>query len=79
MKTDHGSYPYVTSSNQPLVVLALVQELAPIKSIVLLHHKSLCNPNGEGPFPTEQNNEIGQHLQNKDVIGTTTGRIRRCV
>ena len=77
---DHGSYPYVTSSNPTSGGACIGAGIGPHKiNSVIGITKAYVTRVGEGPFPTEQNNEIGQHLQNKGCeFGTTTGRIRRC-
>ncbi len=77
---DHGTYPYVTSSN---VVAGAVCAGAGVGShridYVLGITKAYCTRVGEGPFPTELNNELGQHLRDKGFeYGAVTGRPRRC-
>lgn len=77
---DHGTYPFVTSSNT-VASNALngsgcgVYVLNNIIAVV----KAYCTRVGSGPFPTELNNEIGDHMQRKGAeFGATTGRKRRC-
>lgn len=77
---DFGTYPYVTSSN-PSVGSVLTglgvssNKLSGIYGTV----KAYCTRVGEGPFPTEQINDIGDHLGTVGAeYGTTTGRQRRC-
>ena len=77
---DHGTYPYVTSSN---TVAGAVCSGAGVGAhridYVLGITKAYCTRVGEGPFPTELHNEIGQHLRDKGYeYGAVTGRPRRC-
>lgn len=77
---DHGTYPYVTSSH-PLAGEACVGAgVGPTKiNKVIGVIKAYTTRVGEGPFPTELNNEIGNELLTKGhEFGTTTGRPRRC-
>ncbi len=77
---DHGTYPYVTSSN-PIASSACVGAgVGPINiTQVLGIVKAYTTRVGEGPFPTELSDEIGQALQAKGhEFGTVTGRARRC-
>jgi adenylosuccinate synthase len=77
---DHGTYPYVTSSNCT-VGGALTGTGLNHKSIrkVIGVMKAYTTRVGEGPFPTEQPNEIGDKIrQIGGEFGTTTGRNRRC-
>eukprot|EP01047_Picozoa_sp_COSAG01_P002335 COSAG01_NODE_61_length_29729_cov_196.711779_21_plen_467_part_00 len=77
---DHGSYPFVTSSNPTSGGACIGAGIGPHKiNSVIGITKAYVTRVGEGPFPTEQSNAIGQHLQEKGCeFGTTTGRIRRC-
>ncbi|MEK9657599.1 MAG: adenylosuccinate synthase [bacterium] len=77
---DHGSYPYVTSSNPTSGGACIGAGIGPNKiSGVIGVTKAYVTRVGEGPFPTEQENQIGKHLQERGAeFGTTTGRIRRC-
>lgn len=77
---DHGTYPYVTSSN-PIASSACVGAgVGPINiTQVLGIVKAYTTRVGEGPFPTELLDETGQALQAKGhEFGTVTGRARRC-
>lgn len=77
---DHGTYPYVTSSNVIVSGLCTGCGLAPQKiTDVLGILKAYTTRVGEGPFPTEQKNTIGEKMQNNGAeFGSTTGRGRRC-
>lgn len=77
---DHGTYPYVTSSNTTAGGVAAGSGFGPrhlgyICGIV----KAYCTRVGAGPFPTELFDENGEHLGIKGAeFGATTGRKRRC-
>ncbi|MEX0725530.1 MAG: adenylosuccinate synthase [Planctomycetaceae bacterium] len=77
---DHGTFPYVTSSNSSGCGIhsgSGVPERAIDRMIGIV--KAYTTRVGGGPFPTELDNEIGQHI--RDVgheYGTVTGRPRRC-
>ncbi len=77
---DHGTYPFVTSSNTVAGQAAAGSGLGPGSlDFVLGITKAYTTRVGEGPFPTEQDNEIGQFLGEKGhEFGTVTGRKRRC-
>ncbi len=77
---DHGTYPFVTSSNTTSGGACTGSALPPRAiSTVWGVLKAYTTRVGEGPFPTEQKNEIGSFLQNKGgEFGATTGRPRRC-
>ena len=77
---DHGTYPFVTSSNTVAGQAAAGSGLGPgALGYVLGITKSYTTRVGEGPFPTEQKNEIGQFLGERGrEFGTVTGRKRRC-
>ena len=77
---DHGTYPYVTSSNTVAGQAAAGSGMGPSAlNYILGITKAYTTRVGEGPFPTEQKNEIGKHLGEKGhEIGTVTGRSRRC-
>ncbi len=80
LDVDHGTYPYVTSSNTLAGQAAAGSGLGP-RSIdyVLGITKAYTTRVGSGPFPTEQDNEIGQALGERGhEFGTVTGRKRRC-
>ena len=77
---DHGTFPFVTSSNASSLGLPagcgvpakMVDEFIGVA-------KAYTTRVGAGPFPTEQDNEIGQYIRDKGhEYGTTTGRPRRC-
>tara|TARA_B100000123_G_scaffold261997_1_gene229668 strand:+ start:1139 stop:2434 length:1296 start_codon:yes stop_codon:yes gene_type:complete len=77
---DHGTYPYVTSSNT-IASAAATGSGQGVNSInyVLGITKAYTTRVGEGPFPSEQDNEIGTQLGEKGhEFGTVTGRKRRC-
>src|SRR3989449_6442533 len=77
---DHGTYPYVTSSNTVAAQAATGSGLGPgAIGYVLGICKAYTTRVGEGPFPTEQQNEIGLRLGERGrEFGTVTGRARRC-
>jgi adenylosuccinate synthase len=77
---DHGTYPYVTSSNTVAAQAATGSGLGPSAiDYVLGICKAYTTRVGEGPFPTEQKNEIGRLLGERGrEFGTVTGRPRRC-
>ncbi|KAF7721973.1 phosphoribosylaminoimidazole carboxylase ade2 [Apophysomyces ossiformis] len=77
---DFGTYPYVTSSNTSIggVCTGLGVPPTKIKKVIGVV-KAYTTRVGGGPFPTEQLNEIGEHLQTVGFeFGVTTGRKRRC-
>src|SRR5436309_2150623 len=77
---DHGTYPYVTSSNTVAAQAATGSGLGPAAiGYVLGICKAYTTRVGEGPFPTEQKNEIGRLIGERGrEFGTVTGRPRRC-
>ena len=78
---DHGTYPYVTSSNTVAAQAATGSGLGPNAiDYVLGICKAYTTRVGEGPFPTEQmDNAIGKTLGERGrEFGTVTGRARRC-
>src|SRR5690242_2574834 len=77
---DHGTYPYVTSSNTVAGQAATGSGMGPgAIDYVLGICKAYTTRVGEGPFPTEQNNETGRRLGERGrEFGTNTGRKRRC-
>ncbi|WP_265517684.1 adenylosuccinate synthase [Nitratireductor luteus] len=77
---DHGTYPFVTSSNTVAGQAATGTGLGPAAvGYVLGITKAYTTRVGEGPFPTEQDNEIGEFLGTQGhEFGTVTGRKRRC-
>ncbi|WDE04963.1 adenylosuccinate synthase [Thalassomonas viridans] len=77
---DHGTYPYVTSSNTTVGGVATGCGFGPRNlDYVLGITKAYTTRVGSGPFPTELNDEIGNHLGTVGhEFGATTGRERRC-
>lgn len=77
---DHGTYPYVTSSNPIAGGACVGAGVGPtIIDRIIGVAKAYTTRVGEGPFPTELEDEIGKHLGDKGAeFGTTTGRRRRC-
>tara|TARA_B100000029_G_scaffold223151_1_gene221078 strand:+ start:2255 stop:3550 length:1296 start_codon:yes stop_codon:yes gene_type:complete len=77
---DHGTYPFVTSSNTVAASAAIGSGCG----VNIIHYvlgitKAYTTRVGEGPFPTELNNKIGEHLGTKGKeFGTVTSRKRRC-
>lgn len=76
---DHGTYPFVTSSNTTAGGTATGSGFGPLYlDYVLGITKAYTTRVGEGPFPTELECEVGQHLGEKGhEFGATTGRKRR--
>ena len=80
LDVDHGTYPFVTSSNTH-AAQAAVGSGTSIKTVgyVLGITKAYTTRVGSGPFPTEQNNQVGEKLGERgNEFGTVTGRRRRC-
>ncbi|MGH6888201.1 MAG: adenylosuccinate synthase [Rhizomicrobium sp.] len=77
---DHGTYPYVTSSNTVAGQAAAGSGCGPRDiGYVLGIAKAYTTRVGEGPFPTEQRNAVGEQLGTRGAeFGTVTGRKRRC-
>ncbi len=77
---DHGTYPFVTSSNTVAGQAASGAGVGPgTVGYVLGITKAYTTRVGEGPFPTEQKNEIGEFLGSRGhEFGVVTGRKRRC-
>ncbi|MCY1704859.1 adenylosuccinate synthase [Pannonibacter sp. SL95] len=77
---DHGTYPFVTSSNTVAGQASAGSGLGPNAiDYVLGITKAYTTRVGEGPFPTELNDEIGEFLGTRGhEFGTVTGRKRRC-
>jgi adenylosuccinate synthase len=77
---DHGTYPFVTSSNPIAGAVCAGAGVGPDK----LHHmvgivKAYTTRVGSGPFPTELKDKTGEYIQEKgSEFGATTGRKRRC-
>ena len=77
---DHGTYPYVTSSNPVAGGACIGAGVGPtcIDRVIGVA-KAYTTRVGEGPFPTELHDEIGTHIGERGAeFGTTTGRKRRC-
>lgn len=77
---DHGTFPYVTSSNSSGVGISsgsgvAGRYLSKIIGVVKAYNTRV----GGGPFPTEEHGDIGQHIRDRGhEYGTVTGRPRRC-
>lgn len=80
LDVDFGTYPYVTSSNTLAGMAATGTGLGPTAiDFVLGIVKAYTTRVGEGPFPTELTDEVGQRLGERGrEFGTVTGRKRRC-
>src|SRR5450631_3886819 len=80
LDVDHGTYPYVTSSNTVAAQAATGSGIGPgAVGYVLGICKAYTTRVGQGPFPTEQDNETGRRIGERGrVFGTNTGRPRRC-
>jgi len=80
LDVDHGTYPYVTSSNTVAGSAAAGAGVGPDAiGFVLGIAKAYSTRVGSGPFPTEQINPIGEGLGDRGrEFGTVTGRRRRC-
>jgi len=80
LDVDHGTYPYVTSSNTLAGQAAAGAGIGPASiGYVLGISKAYTTRVGSGPFPTEQCNEIGRLLGERGrEFGVVTGRPRRC-
>ena len=80
LDVDHGTYPYVTSSNTVSGNASCGSGIGPnaINTVVGIC-KAYTTRVGEGPFPTELQDDIGNHMQSVgQEFGATTGRKRRC-
>jgi adenylosuccinate synthase len=77
---DHGTFPFVTSSNSSGLGMSAGSGVpARMVDKFLGVAKAYTTRVGAGPFPTEQDNEIGQYIRERGgEYGTTTGRPRRC-
>lgn len=80
LDVDHGTYPFVTSSNPTAGGACTGSGIPPL---AITHAigitKAYCTRVGNGPFPTELENEAGKKLRkNGQEFGATTGRPRRC-
>jgi adenylosuccinate synthase len=77
---DHGTFPYVTSSNSSSLGMSAgcgvpAKYVDEFVGVV----KAYTTRVGAGPFPVEQDNNVGQYIRDKgNEYGTTTGRPRRC-
>ncbi|GGK52235.1 adenylosuccinate synthase [Nocardia camponoti] len=80
LDVDHGTYPYVTSSNPTAGGAAVGSGIGPNKiDTVLGILKAYTTRVGSGPFPTELFDDKGEFLaKNGGEVGVTTGRARRC-
>ena len=77
---DHGTYPFVTSSNCIAGAATTGSGIGPqMLHYVLGITKAYTTRVGAGPFPTELDDEVGRHLAKRgNEFGATTGRPRRC-
>jgi len=77
---DFGTYPYVTSSNPIAGGVCAGAGVGPSKiNTILGVVKAYTTRVGEGPFPTELKDDLGEHLRQRgQEFGATTGRPRRC-
>ena len=77
---DHGTYPFVTSSNTTAGAISSGCGVGPLHlDYILGITKAYTTRGGEGPFPTELHDSVGIHLAEKGhEFGATTGRPRRC-
>ncbi len=80
LDVDHGTYPFVTSSNASAGGACSGTGLGPnrIDGVIGIS-KAYTTRVGSGPFPTELDDSIGEHIRQRgDEYGATTGRPRRC-
>lgn len=77
---DHGTYPFVTSSNTCVGSVTNGAGLGPRDlDYILGITKAYTTRVGSGPFPTELQDDFGKHLSERGIeFGATTGRARRC-
>lgn len=77
---DHGTYPFVTSSNTVAGAASVGSGFGPRHlSYILGITKAYSTRVGSGPYPTELHDEVGKHLATKgNEFGSVTGRPRRC-
>jgi adenylosuccinate synthase len=77
---DHGTYPFVTSSNTTAAAAASGSGVGPLAiDYVLGIAKAYTTRVGSGPFPTELSDDVGRRLADRgQEFGATTGRPRRC-
>jgi len=80
LDVDHGTYPYVTSSNTVAATAAAGSGMGPSAiGFVLGIAKAYCTRVGSGPFPSELTDATGQLLGDRGAeFGVVTGRRRRC-
>ncbi len=80
LDVDHGTYPYVTSSNTVAANASLGSGVGlNILNRVVGVAKAYVTRVGNGPFPTEEKGKLGEYLRQKgNEFGATTGRPRRC-
>ncbi|HPW45257.1 MAG TPA: adenylosuccinate synthase [bacterium] len=80
LDVDHGTYPFVTSSNTAAGAACTGSGIGPTAiDDVMGIAKAYTTRVGNGPFPTELDDEIGEYMQEKGgEVGATTGRKRRC-
>ena len=80
LDVDHGTYPFVTSSNTVAAAACTGSGIGPTKvDKVVGIAKAYTTRVGEGPFPVELNDEVGETLRKQGrEYGATTGRPRRC-
>ena len=80
LDVDHGTYPYVTSSNPVAGTVSAGAGVGPTQiDAVIGLVKAYTTRVGGGPFVTELDDEVGRHLQEQGgEFGSTTGRPRRC-
>jgi adenylosuccinate synthase len=80
LDVDHGTYPFVTSSNPTAGGACVGAGIGPTSiTKVIGVVKAYTTRVGAGPFPTELNDDAGEHLRKTGhEYGTTTGRPRRC-
>ena len=80
LDVDHGTYPYVTSSNTVAAAAAVGAGVGPQRlNYVLGITKAYATRVGSGPFPTELPDDVGERLRQRgQEFGSVTGRPRRC-
>ena len=80
LDVDHGTYPFVTSSNTVAGAASVGSGFGPrYIDYILGITKAYTTRVGSGPFPTELQDEIGKHLAKRgNEFGSVTGRPRRC-